>query len=104
MHIHVGHNMPGYLPESEPHCLTTVTAAVDALRFELDQQCDYYYDVEEHEAAEAVEIALSSIGDGDVTIRAARGEGSLFLFHPQAGASSSHWLVFADGDRESCEL
>lgn len=57
MHYHVGHNMPGYLPDSEPIVVKTKTEAIQVLRdekeFVLDtdedarfygEAVDLYYD------------------------------------------------------------
>lgn len=44
VHIHVGHNVPGYLPESDVMCFDSVEDALEALRHEIKDQQDYYYD------------------------------------------------------------
>jgi hypothetical protein len=44
MHIHVGANIPGYLPESDVSCFDSVTDALDALSSDLSDQREFYYE------------------------------------------------------------
>jgi hypothetical protein len=135
MHIHVGHNMPGYLPESDVMCFDSVADALEALKHELKDQQDFYYegcdgsgrcgghpglgDLTEYcdgscgnqececawcDVAGDVEAALSRIADGDAEHHARRGQGTLHVFSPPEGADVAHWLTFADGDRDACEI
>jgi hypothetical protein len=123
MHIHVGHNIPGYLPESDVLCFDSVADAVEALRHELKDQQDFYYEsceghceqCREFEAcgseccewcsvATDVEAALSRIADGDAAHHASNGQGTLHIFSPPEGPDMAHWLTFADGDRGTCEV
>ena len=38
----VGHNMPGYLPESDPYVVADWESARDSLIWELDSIADYF--------------------------------------------------------------
>jgi hypothetical protein len=120
MHIHVGHNIPGYLPESDVMCFDSIGGAVEALRHELKDQQDFYYEgclsvgIGGTDAADCgcawcdvatdVEAALSRIADGDAAYHANNGQGTVHVFSPPEGADVSHWLTFADGDRGACEI
>lgn len=114
-HIHVGHNIPGYLPESDVMCFDSVEDALDALRHEIKDQQDYYWEncQEEHEcdnscewcdAAADCEAALSAIADGDAAYHVNNGTGRLHIFSPPEGPDIAHWLAFVIGERDDCEI
>jgi hypothetical protein len=81
IHIHVGANMPGYLPEGDVMCFDSVEGALDALRQEIKDQQDFYYEGCEAASPEQqekgseccgwcdvagdCEAALGAIADGD---------------------------------------
>jgi hypothetical protein len=124
VHIHVGANVPGYLPESDVACFDNVTDALDYLRHGIKDQQDYYYenceghcpDCAEFEAcgdpcecawcsvASDCEAALSAIADGD-TAYAFRRDGSAgWIFSPPEGADVHHWAIKVADIREDCEI
>ncbi len=114
VHIHVGHNIPGYIPESDVMCFASVDNATWALRHEIADQQDFYYDGCGNGAPEGCECdwcsvagdcgaALSSIADGDASHRAENSLGTMFIFSPPSGPDIVHWLTFADGDPKDCE-
>lgn len=103
----VGHNLTGYLPESEPTFVLTAVDALDVLRDDLDRLADHYHEVAsdpgaddatigEHEAAcvEAMaEIAavLARFTDESLRDEAARdalgqGVGHVYVEH------SHYWV------------
>jgi hypothetical protein len=120
LHIHVGANIPGYLPESDVFCFDSVDDALSALRDELKRQQDYYFEQcegtspEQQEkgseccgwcdAAYDVEASLGAIADGDTANHMRNGTGRLNLFSGPEGPSVAHWAMFADGDRDACEI
>ncbi|MGN6128516.1 MAG: hypothetical protein ACTHON_18310 [Humibacter sp.] len=115
VHIHVGHNMPGYLPESDVMCFDSVEGALDALRHEIKDQQDYYGEncQEEHECDNSCEwcdafadceAALSAIADSGPDCHfVAEGRAS-FVFSPPEGADMHHWALSIVTDREDCEI
>lgn len=114
MHIHVGSNIPGCLPEGDVLCFSTVEDAVEALKHELKDQREYYWDQCEEgvmncgcawcDVASDVEAALSRIADGDAAHYARQGRGTLHLFSPPEGPNVVHWLTFQLVDQELCDV
>lgn len=122
MHIHVGSNTPGCLPEGGVSCFSTVEDAVVMLKHELkDQQDCYWLQCEQDyywlqceegvmncgcawcDVASDVEAALVRIADGDTAHYARQGQGTLHLFSPPEGPDVVHWLMFADGAQADCD-
>jgi hypothetical protein len=119
MHIHVGHNMPGYLPESDVMCFSEISGALEALRHELKDQQDYYYeqcwtlephgdgDCEWHSVAMDVEAALAAITDGDAAYCLTKGQTPRLFgirLSPSEGADMAYWAEVIPEDVESCEI
>lgn len=119
LHIHVGHNMPGYLPESDVMCFSEVDGALDALRHELKDRQDSYYeacwalephgddDCAWHSVAMDAEAALSAIADGDAAFRIQHGQRPHLFgirLSPPEGADLVFWAEEVAGDREACEI
>ncbi|MGV9850436.1 hypothetical protein ACWDWU_16955 [Streptomyces sp. NPDC003442] len=119
MHIHVGYNADGQGPEDAPACFANIESAMEGLRHALKDQQDFYYEscwaLKSHPESECawhgvagdVEVALSAIGDGDVTYALTKDEtygGTVrYVFRPPAGPHVAHWVTLADGDRDECE-
>lgn len=124
LHIHVGHNIPGYLPESDVMCFDSVEDAVDALRHAIkDAQDDYYESCEGHcdqcaefeacgdpcacawcDVATNCEAALSAIADGDAAYVLERNGASAWIFTPPEGADIHHWAITVADLRDDCEI
>lgn len=127
LHIHVGANIPGYLPESDVGCFDDLDTAIEYLRHALKDQQDYYYeqckghcpDCAEFEAcggsahgescawcdaAADVEAALSAITDGDAMYWAETKNSAYWRFSPPEGPDVAHWLSTVDDNRETCLL
>lgn len=127
VHIHVGHNIPGYLPEGDVMCFDSVEGALEALRHEIKDQQDFYYesceghcpDCAEFEAcggsahgetcawcdtATDCEAALSAMADsGPDRHFVAEGRAS-WVFSPPEGADIHHWALSIVTDRADCEI
>ncbi|MFI1796605.1 hypothetical protein ACH427_04495 [Streptomyces sp. NPDC020379] len=117
MHYHVGTNIPGYLPESEPHCVDSLGDALASLKDELEESrdnwhtnCPAYGSSEWGECTchwcrfcEEVESTIDKI---DTEINAEVYEDSHFgdTFVPPEGAPIHFWLTEAEGTYEECEL
>lgn len=120
VHIHVGHNIPGYLPESDVMCFDSVDDALDALRHEIKDQQDFYYEGCEAEtpeqqekgseccgwcdAAGDCETALGAIADGDTKYHFLINCYTGIQFTPPEGADILHWMTEHRDDREDCEI
>lgn len=125
MHIHVGANVPGYLPESDVSCTDDLSSAVEALRHDLKDLQEHYFEQCEAKTPERqekgseccawcdvaydVEAALSAIADGDVRHYLTRPDGFepvawSAAFNPPEGPDVVHWAVKLDLDGETCEV
>lgn len=120
VHIHVGANIPGYLPESDVTCFDSVAAALDALHHEIKDQQDYYFEgctAESPEQQEKgseccewcsvaldCEADLSAIADGDAAYAFSRDRDLSYSYEPPEGANIRHWLTEIHSDRGSCEV
>lgn len=127
MHIHVGSNIPGYLPENEPGCFDDLGSAIEYLRHELKDQQDYYYecckghcpDCAECEAcggsahgescawcdvARDVEAALASIADGDTRYHLTLHTWYGVQFNAPEGPDVLHFVTRLAEDRDACEI
>lgn len=121
MHIHVGHNVPGYLPESDVLCFDNVEDALDALRHGLKDQQDYYWDncdtltlyqgsaLEMCECAWCdvagdCEAALSAIADGDAAWVFRTQDCVGWILSPPEGPDVYHWAVNVHESRQHCEI
>lgn len=121
MRYHIGHNIPGYLPESDVYATESAKQAVDLLDSDLDSLqdyyaagceapmeiaaavgsehcgwCDVYYDVEAHRMA---------VKDGDLTYKLER-DGSIHLnYYPPEGANVFYWIVSCtEPDPDACDI
>lgn len=116
-HLHVGQNVPGYLPESEPACYDNLDSALEGLEYELRSYQEAIYehcetpDIEGCECGwcevgSEVEAHISGIADGDAQhwLQESRYGTLSFVFDPPSGAATSVWIQIAEGDRDSCEL
>lgn len=120
LHIHVGHNVPGYLPESDVMCFDSVEGALEALRHEIKDQQDYYYENCEAETPEQqekgsdccewcrvaldCEAALSAIADGGAKFWIENKGSAYWCFSPPEGADMAHWATVLADPREDCEI
>ncbi|UGQ10528.1 hypothetical protein LO772_27335 [Yinghuangia sp. ASG 101] len=125
MHIHVGYNMPGYLPDTEPMCFVDLDSAMDAFRHELkDRQGDYWEAclataTEDPEGgtcecawcgvAGDAEAAISAIADGDAAYALKKASGAeprewSVTLSPPEGPDVSVWAVILADDVEQCML
>lgn len=124
LHIHVGHNVPGYLPESDTMCFDSVEDALEALRHEIKDQQDYYFEnctAETPEQQEKgsdccewcsvalnCEAALAAIADGDAEFyltRESEQYGRIgWIFTTPEGPDMHHWAARMDDLRNDCEI
>lgn len=126
MHIHVGNNMPGYLPDSEPFCMDDQDDAIQFLRSELRSLQDDYYEscalesdfVYDHEnpvececrwcdVASDIEAHLSHIADGYGSYELHEHGEVLCYVYPPEGADLVFWvrvLSEHEGSQADCEL
>jgi hypothetical protein len=120
VHIHVGANIPGYLPESDVSCFDSVEGALEALRHELKDQQDDYFErceattPEQQEkgsdccewcsAALDVEGVLSAIADSGPDAHFVSEGRAGWIFSPPEGADVHHWALSITTDRDSCEI
>lgn len=120
LHIHVGANIPGYLPESDVGCFDDLDSAIEYLRHALKGQQDYYYKQCEATSPEQqekgsdccewcsvaldAEVALSAIADGDAEFWAETKNSAYWRFSPPEGPDVAHWLLTVDDNRETCLL
>lgn len=120
VHIHVGHNMPGYLPESDVLCFDSVEDALDALKWDLQEQRDFYYEGCEATSPEQqekgsdccewcsvaldCEAALSAIADSGPDQGFVPEGRAAWIFSPPEGADMHHWAVSMLDPREDCEI
>lgn len=120
IHIHVGSNIPGYLPESDVGCFDDRESAIEFLKQELKGQQDYYYEQCEAETPEQqesgsdccgwcsvaldVEAALSTIADSGPDKGFILDGRAGWIFRPPEGPDVYHWAVSVPEDRESCEI
>lgn len=114
IHIHVGANVPGYLPEGDVMCFDSVEGALDALKQELNDQQDFYSDQgadqpnpEEdgawHDVWTNVENALTAIEENSADAAFVSEGRAAWIFSPPQGADMHHWAVTVEGDRQDCE-
>lgn len=115
-HIHVGHNVPGYLPESDVMCFDSVEDALKALRHEIKDQQEYYLGMCEDNMPEGCECAwcdvagdceaaLSAIADGDAAWIFKNDRDVTYRFEPQEGPDMRYWLTeIHHCDRDACEI
>lgn len=122
MHVHVGWNTPGYLPEAEPLCFDDVHAGVEAFRHELrDCQAELWERCEAArqgggcecawcDAAADVEAALGAIADGDVVYVLASGPTRTAertwstVVRPPEGAGTCFWISVLTTPVDECAL
>ena len=115
-HIHVGHNIPGHLPETDDvACFDDLDWAMDHLRHELGDQRDYYYEGCRYgnpdgcecgwcSVGNDVEAALSAIADSGPDDHFV-GEGrAAWIFSPPEGADMHHWALSITADRDACDI
>ncbi|MDT0307258.1 hypothetical protein RM780_09815 [Streptomyces sp. DSM 44917] len=115
MHLHVGSNTPGYLPDSVPECFGDLASALDALRTELRfLQSDFYERCNGDcpdgsgeacawcEAAGAVEAALSAIADGDAARHLDQEPELGWTFRPPEGPDIHHWCARPGTTADAC--
>lgn len=117
-HFHVGHNIPGYLPESDVGCFDDLDNALEHLRSELNSQSDAWYENVDDRLADQgradddpwgsvandVYADAVKISDGDMKPHAIRDQGVSLMYVPPEGADLHYWLHFAEGPQDECEL
>jgi hypothetical protein len=122
IHIHVGSNIPGYLPESDVTCFDSIEDALEALRHEIKDQQDYYYEnctmismgpealeIDSCECAwcdvaSDAEAALSAITDSGPDEHFVREGRASWIFSPPEGADIHHWAFAVVDDATNCEI
>lgn len=121
MRYHIGHNTPGYLPESDIYATDNAKQAVDLLDSDLDSLQDYYiqgceapseiaahvgsdhcgwcsvyYDVEAHRTA---------VKNGDLTYALENGGTVRLEYSPPEGADVVYWIEKCTEDSiEECDV
>lgn len=119
-HYHTGHNMPGYLPESDVLSADSAQEILSLLKDELDRQQGSYYEQCENDTikpgtedqncdcewcgiAADVHADMVSIHDGDMLFRLLSEGGNLNLYYtPPEGPMLVYWVNVIDPE-ESCE-
>lgn len=119
-HYHTGHNMPGYLPESDVLSADSAQEILSLLKDELERQEDAYQEncqpqitdenVGTSEHCEWCSIALDvhadmvKIHDGDMLFRLLSEGGNLNLYYtPPEGPMLVYWVNVIEPE-ESCEV
>ena len=123
-HIHVGANMPGYLPESDVLCFDNVQSAAEYLADELERAQDL---MDENCTAEtpaqrergsaccewcgeywSIQTVLSGVRavEHDVMHSYVQNNGYSYVHTPPAGAPVVHWMtnMAGTGRLTDCEL
>ncbi|MFE9833988.1 hypothetical protein ACFYP4_02395 [Streptomyces sp. NPDC005551] len=119
-HWHIGANMPGYLPESDVHCVDNIGDALGVLSSELDMQADDWAQncpdigdplVDESDdhcgwcevAAKVREYDERT--DSDSLREELKADGKVgVVFTPPEGAPLHYWIVTGEGYRHKCEI
>jgi hypothetical protein len=120
-HYHIGHNVPGYLPESDVFAADGVDEALSILESDLKEQEDYYYeqcpngtvhpvrqddncDCDWCGVAKDVYADRIAIKERDMRFRILSDGGNLNLTYcPPEGPDLSFWVTVIL-DEESCDL
>lgn len=123
-HYHVGHNTPGYLPESDPVAADTLSEALSILDSDLTSLSDSYFESCEGEIVPNTEPGESehcewcdvsfqaqadhvAIHDGDTQFKMEQfgPNADLHLnYSPPEGPDLVFWVVPVDHSSEPCEL
>lgn len=121
-HIHVGHNVPGYPPESNALCFAELESALEALHHELKDRQESYYgqctaespEQQEKgseccgwcEAASNVGAALFAVAHGGAAWRLIEERPRPFSIHvsPPEGPDMAYWAEVIESDRADCEI
>ena len=115
-HIHVGSNMPGYLPENEPACFGNASIALDYLEGEIRNQQAFYWENCESETPETCECswcdaagdcesAIAHIADGDALHHVLTSARPInYLMIPDLGPDMAYWLIQVGSHRSACKL
>ena len=118
MHLHVGSNTPGYLPQNAPECFDSLPRAVDALRVELRfLQNDFYERCDGDcgldgdsdpcvwcDVAGDVDGVLSGLADGDVADLLQRTGGFGWTFRLPEGPDVHFWCARIEVGADTCAL
>lgn len=91
-HYHIGHNMPGYLPESKPWCTDTAEWAVHLWQAETHAAAD---DLADDDAFLDADTAQNLVTAADLK---SNGAVSMTI------AGRVFWAEPAEGDRNACDL
>jgi hypothetical protein len=119
-HWHIGANMPGYLPESDVHCVADIVDALRIFESDLNDQeesyqegCPDYGDPlvdesDDHcgwcEVAAEVRKYVERIEDGSLRKELADNGSVGEVFTPPEGAPLHYWIVTGEGYRHKCEI
>lgn len=121
MRYHIGHNIPGYMPEADIYATDNAKQAVDLLDSDLDSLqdsyaqgcpgvpenaahvgsdhcgwCSVYYDVEADRTA---------FSDGYLTYKLERGGSVRLDYSPPEGADVVYWVVpCTEEDVDNCDV
>ena len=118
VHLHVGSNIPGCLPQTAPKCFGDLRSALDALRAELVfVQGDFYECCDGGcgldgngdpcawcDVAGDVQAALSDLVDGDAASHLDRDGQVGWTFRPPEGADLHYWCARLGTAPGTCEL
>lgn len=114
MRYHIGHNVPGYLPESDVLCVEDIEEAIESLKDNVDEATDSHLGIHEGECVESEEdsekdcpcvdydaytaslAVLSAIADGDVKAVLLR-DNSVY----RIVGRNMHWIEMHD-DCQGC--
>jgi len=90
MHLHIGHNIPGYLPEDEPHCADTASAAFALFHCEVTAALD---EITDDATFLRIDTERNTITESDVACGVAR-----------TINGRTYWVETAAGPAHECEL
>lgn len=112
-HVHIGQNIPGYLPEGDIYCTDDLGAVETDLKCELERQRDFYYEGCPNNAAENCTCGWCKVGDEvaeDLKPEshvwpelAAQGEWGA-IYTPPEGAPIHIWATKVPGEAADCEI
>jgi hypothetical protein len=118
MHLHVGKNIPGYLPESDIGCFDDLDAAAGYLADELQRIEEDYYEhcpndtvnpgTEQNCECDWCELAgdvyADRLHDGPTWPHLRTHQAWSAIYHTPEGPDLHVWVQAAEGSQEGCDI